>query len=116
MTKETSKKGSKAAQTKEKAKANQDIQPQGMDMERALVLDTVRVTEQAAIAASRVAGKGDSDLVDQAGVDAMRRILNELAIDGEIVIGEGERDEAPMLYIGEQVGICLLYTSDAADD
>ncbi len=75
-----------------------------MDFERALVLDTVRVTEQAAIAAARVAGKGDPDLVDQAGVDAMRRVLNELDIDGEIVIGEGERDEAPMLYIGEQVG------------
>ena len=75
-----------------------------MDMERALVLDTVRVTEQAAIAASRVAGKGDSDLVDQAGTDAMRRVLNELDIDGEIVIGEGERDEAPMLFIGEKLG------------
>jgi fructose-1,6-bisphosphatase II len=74
------------------------------DFERALVLDTVRVTEQAAIAASRVAGKGDADLVDQAGTDAMRRVLNELEIDGEIVIGEGERDEAPMLYIGEKVG------------
>jgi len=74
-------------------------------MERALVLDTVRVTEQAAIAASRVSGKGDSDLVDQAGVDAMRKVLNELDIDGEIVIGEGERDEAPMLYIGEKVGL-----------
>lgn len=74
------------------------------DMERALVLDTVRVTEQAAIAASRVAGKGDSDLVDQAGTDAMRRLLNELEIDGEIVIGEGERDQAPMLFIGEKVG------------
>lgn len=76
-----------------------------MDMERALVLDIVRVTEQAAIAAGRVVGKGDSDLVDQAGVDAMRRVLNELTIDGEIVIGEGERDEAPMLYIGEKVGL-----------
>ncbi len=77
----------------------------GMDMERALVLDTVRVTEQAAIAASRVSGMGDSDLVDQAGVDAMRKVLNELDIDGEIVIGEGERDEAPMLFIGEKVGL-----------
>jgi fructose-1,6-bisphosphatase II len=75
-----------------------------MDFERALVLDTVRVTEQAAIAAARVAGRGDADLVDQAGTDAMRRVLNELDIDGEIVIGEGERDEAPMLYIGEKVG------------
>ena len=75
-----------------------------MDFERALVLDTVRVTEQAAIAAARVAGLGDADLVDQAGTDAMRRVLNELDIDGEIVIGEGERDEAPMLFIGERVG------------
>ncbi len=74
-------------------------------METTLVMDTVRVTEQAAIAASRVAGKGDADLVDQAGVDAMRRVLNELPIDGRIVIGEGERDEAPMLYIGEKVGL-----------
>lgn len=74
-------------------------------METTLVMDTVRVTEQAAIAASRVAGKGDADLVDQAGVDAMRRVLNELPIDGRIVIGEGERDEAPMLYIGENVGL-----------
>lgn len=73
-------------------------------LEAALVLDTVRVTEHAAIAASRVAGKGDADLVDQAGVDAMRRVLNQLPIDGRIVIGEGERDEAPMLYIGERVG------------
>jgi fructose-1,6-bisphosphatase II len=74
------------------------------DFERALVLDTVRVTEQAAIAASREAGKGDEDLVDSAGTDAMRRVLNELEIDGEIVIGEGERDDAPMLFIGERVG------------
>ena len=94
----TQKKVSKTAEVKE-------TKAQPMDMERALVLDTVRITEQAAIAASRVAGKGDSDLVDQAGVDAMRRVLNELDIDGEIVIGEGERDEAPMLYIGEKVGL-----------
>ncbi len=73
-------------------------------LERALVLDTVRVTEQAAIAASRVAGMGDEDLVDTAGTEAMRRVLNELEIDGRVVIGEGERDHAPMLYIGEKVG------------
>ena len=91
-----------AETTKSKAKKSKPVR---MDMERALVLDTVRVTEQAAIAASRVSGKGDSDMVDQAGVDAMRRVLNELDIDGEIVIGEGERDEAPMLYIGEKVGL-----------
>jgi len=86
--------------------ASEDVpaRPARMDFERALVLDTVRVTEQAAIAAARVAGRGDADLVDQAGTDAMRRVLNELDIDGEIVIGEGERDEAPMLFIGEKVG------------
>src|SRR5690606_7021568 len=81
-----------------------DLDARSHHLERALVLDTVRVTEQAAIAASRVAGKGDSDMVDQAGTDAMRQVLNELEIDGEIVIGEGERDEAPMLYIGERLG------------
>lgn len=75
-----------------------------VNFESALVLDTVRVTEQAAIAASRVAGMGNSDLVDQAGTDAMRTVLNELDIAGRIVIGEGERDEAPMLYIGEELG------------
>jgi len=73
-------------------------------LERALVLDTVRVTEQAAIAASRVAGMGDEDLVDTAGTESMRSVLNELDIDGRIVIGEGERDDAPMLFIGERLG------------
>jgi fructose-1,6-bisphosphatase II len=73
-------------------------------LERALVLDTVRITEQAAIAASRVAGMGDEDLVDRAGTETMRRVLNELDIDGRIVIGEGERDDAPMLFIGERLG------------
>ena len=89
----------------DKPKKRPRKQNKAVDLERALVLDTVRITEQAAIAASRVAGKGDSDLVDQAGTDAMRRVLNELDIDGEIVIGEGERDEAPMLYIGEKLGL-----------
>jgi fructose-1,6-bisphosphatase II len=86
---------------KKKSYSNRD---EAMEMERALVLETVRVTEQAAIAARHVAGKGDSDIVDQAGTDAMWQVLNELDIDGEIVIGEGEMDEAPMLYIGEKVG------------
>ncbi len=96
----------KAPESKpDKPKKRPRKQNKAVDMERALVLDTVRITEQAAIAASRVAGKGDSDLVDQAGTDAMRRVLNELDIDGEIVIGEGERDEAPMLYIGEKLGL-----------
>jgi len=73
-------------------------------LDRGLVLDAVRVTEIAAIAAWKMVGRGDEKEADQAAVDAMRTALNDLAIDGEIVIGEGERDEAPMLYIGEKVG------------
>jgi len=74
------------------------------DLDRSLVLEAVRVTEAAAIAAWKLVGRGDEKEADQAAVDAMRTALNELHIDGEIVIGEGERDEAPMLYIGEKVG------------
>ncbi len=73
-------------------------------LDRSLVLEAVRVTEAAAVAAWSLVGRGDEKAADQAAVDAMRNALNELAIDGEIVIGEGERDEAPMLYIGEKVG------------
>ena len=73
-------------------------------LDRGLVLDAGRVTEIAAIAAWKLAGRGDEKAADQAAVDAMRTALNDLDIDGEIVIGEGERDEAPMLYIGEKVG------------
>jgi fructose-1,6-bisphosphatase II / sedoheptulose-1,7-bisphosphatase len=73
-------------------------------LDRGLVLEAVRVTEIAAIAAWKLAGRGDEKAADQAAVDAMRTALNDLDIDGEIVIGEGERDEAPMLYIGEKVG------------
>jgi fructose-1,6-bisphosphatase II / sedoheptulose-1,7-bisphosphatase len=73
-------------------------------LDRNLIMDAVRVTEIAAIAAWNLAGRGDEKAADQAAVDAMRTALNDLAIDGEIVIGEGERDEAPMLYIGEKVG------------
>jgi fructose-1,6-bisphosphatase II / sedoheptulose-1,7-bisphosphatase len=73
-------------------------------LDRSLVMDAVRVTEAAAMAAWSLAGRGDEKAADQAAVDAMRTALNELAIDGLIVIGEGERDEAPMLYIGEKVG------------
>jgi fructose-1,6-bisphosphatase II / sedoheptulose-1,7-bisphosphatase len=72
--------------------------------DRSLVLDAVWATEAAAIAAWKLAGRGDEKAADQAAVDALRNALNELAIDGLIVIGEGERDEAPMLYIGEKVG------------
>ena len=73
-------------------------------LHRALTMEIVRVTEQAAIAAARLRGRGDEKAADQAAVDAMRRELNRLAISGRIVIGEGERDEAPMLFIGEEVG------------
>ena len=73
-------------------------------LDRGLVLEAVRVTEIAAIAAWKLVGRGDEKAADQAAVDAMRTALNDLDIDGEIVIGEGERDEAPMLYIGEKVG------------
>jgi fructose-1,6-bisphosphatase II / sedoheptulose-1,7-bisphosphatase len=73
-------------------------------LDRSLVMEAVRVTEAAAIAAADLVGRGDEKAADQAAVDAMRTALNEQAIDGLIVIGEGERDEAPMLYIGEKVG------------
>ncbi len=71
---------------------------------RILTLELVRVTERAAVAAARLRGRGDEKAADQAAVDAMRRELQRLPIDGTIVIGEGERDEAPMLYIGEKLG------------
>ena len=73
-------------------------------MKRELALEFARVTEAAALAAHKWVGRGDKEAADQAAVDAMRTMLNRLAIDGEIVIGEGEIDEAPMLYIGEHVG------------
>lgn len=73
-------------------------------LDRVLVLEMVRVTEYAAIAASRMVGRGDEKAADAAAVEAMRDALNKLAFDGTVVIGEGERDEAPMLYIGEKVG------------
>ncbi|WP_078719523.1 MULTISPECIES: class II fructose-bisphosphatase [unclassified Bartonella] len=74
-------------------------------LDRILTLELVRVTEYAAVAAARWRGRGDEKAADQAAVDAMRRELNCLPIDGTVVIGEGERDEAPMLYIGEKVGL-----------
>jgi fructose-1,6-bisphosphatase II / sedoheptulose-1,7-bisphosphatase len=72
--------------------------------DRNLAIETVRVTEAAAIASARLMGRGDEKAADQAAVDAMRNALNALDIRGTVVIGEGERDEAPMLYIGEEVG------------
>src|SRR3954469_9906025 len=73
-------------------------------LERILTLELVRVTERAAVSAARLRGRGQEKDADQAAVDAMRRELNALPIDGTVVIGEGERDEAPMLFIGERVG------------
>jgi fructose-1,6-bisphosphatase II / sedoheptulose-1,7-bisphosphatase len=79
------------------------VQPD-LALERVLTLEIVRVTERAAVSAARLTGRGNEKAADQAAVDAMRRELNKLPINGTIVIGEGERDEAPMLFIGETVG------------
>lgn len=73
-------------------------------MDRNLALEAVRVTEAAALSCARLTGRGDEKAADQAAVDAMRKAFDALPIDGTVVIGEGERDEAPMLYIGEKVG------------
>src|SRR3954449_1789815 len=73
-------------------------------LERILSIEIVRVTERAAVSAARLRGHGKDKASDQAAVDAMRRELNKLPIDGTVVIGEGEMDEAPMLFIGEKVG------------
>jgi len=75
-------------------------------LEKTLGLEIIEVVEQAAIASSRLMGKGLKNEADQLAVEAMRARMNEMNMRGRIVIGEGERDEAPMLYIGEEVGIC----------
>src|SRR3954453_10925279 len=87
----------------EAAHAAITVEP-GKIIERILTLELVRVTERAAVASARLRGRGNEKAADQAAVDAMRRELNRLQIDGTVVIGEGERDEAPMLFIGERVG------------
>jgi len=73
-------------------------------LDRNLALETVRVTEMAALSSSLHMGRGDENAADQSAVNAMRNFLNSLMISGKVVIGEGERDKAPMLYIGEKVG------------
>lgn len=83
-------------------------------MERELALEFARVTEAAALAAQKWVGRGDKNLADGAAVEAMRNVLNRIKIDGEIVIGEGEIDEAPMLYIGEKLG--LKYNPETAEE
>ena len=79
-------------------------------MERELSLEFVRVVEEAAIESARTMGRGDAHLADQAAVEAMRRVLDTVPVAGTVVIGEGERDEAPMLYIGEKVGLKKEYS------
>ena len=84
---------------------NNEIHVKPRDViERILSMELVRVTERAAVSAARWRGHGNETAADQAAVDAMRRELNKLPIDGTVVIGEGERDEAPMLFIGEKIG------------
>jgi len=83
-------------------------------MDRNLALEVVRVTEAAALACSRLMGRGDRDGADRLAVEAMRRAFETVRVRGTVVIGEGERDEAPMLYIGEQVGTGWKLPADAA--
>lgn len=83
-------------------------------MDKNLAIEVVRVTEAAALASARLMGRGDEKAADQAAVDAMRKAFNSIKICGTVVIGEGERDEAPMLYIGEKVG-CGDNNSSAID-
>jgi fructose-1,6-bisphosphatase II len=85
-------------------------------MERELALEFVRITEAAALAAGRLMGRGDKEAADQAAVDAMRNVFDTVHIDGTVVIGEGEMDEAPMLYIGERVGTGSEPSVDVAVD
>lgn len=84
-------------------------------MDRNLALEFVRITEAAALACSRFMGRGDEKAADQAAVNAMRSAFNSIRIDGTVVIGEGERDEAPMLYIGEKVGAAAGGDGPAVD-
>ena len=86
------------------------------DPDRNLALELVRATEAAAMAAARFMGRGDKEKVDQAAVDAMRPVLGSVAMDGVVVIGEGEKDEAPMLYNGERVGSGVPPAVDVAVD
>jgi fructose-1,6-bisphosphatase II len=87
-----------------------------LDPDRNLALELVRATEAAAMAAARHLGRGDKELVDQAAVDAMRPVFNSMAMSGVVVIGEGEKDNAPMLYNGEQLGTGVPPQVDVAVD
>src|SRR5204862_3800981 len=85
-------------------KQTRDCMANSQDLDRNLAMELVRATEAAALAAGRHLGRGDKEAVDQAAVDAMRLVLQTVDMDGVVVIGEGEKDEAPMLYIGEHIG------------
>ncbi len=87
-----------------------------MELERELALEFVRVTEAAALASGRLMGRGDKEGADNAAVEAMRYVFDTVSIDGVVVIGEGEMDEAPMLYIGEKVGTGSAPQVDVAVD
>jgi len=90
--------------------------PHNLMLDRILTMEIVRVTERAAVNAARLRGRGEEKAADQAAVDAMRRELNNLPIDGTVVICEGEMDEAPMLFIGEKVGAKGGFKVDIAVD
>src|ERR1700730_9124894 len=90
--------------------------PHSLMLERILTLPTIHLTERAAVNAGRLRERGEEKAADQAAVDAMRRELNNLPIDGTVVIGEGELDEAPMLFIGEKVGSPGGFKVDIAVD
>jgi fructose-1,6-bisphosphatase II len=89
---------------------------QSVRPDRNLALELVRVTEAAALAAARLVGRGDKEAADQAAVDAMRNVLDSVSMDGVVVIGEGEKDEAPMLFNGEEIGDGSLPKVDVAVD
>ena len=84
--------------------------------DRNLAMELARVTEAAALAAGRWIGHGDKIAADAAAVDAMRLMIDTVSMHGTVVIGEGEKDNAPMLFNGEEVGDCLLYTSPSPRD
>src|ERR1700726_2510773 len=90
--------------------------PASPALKRVLSIEIARVTERAAVAAARLRGRGAEKMSDQAAVDAMRQELRRLPIDGTVVIGEGEMDEAPMLFIGEKVGAPGGFKVDIAVD
>src|ERR671912_2791169 len=97
--------------TSKPPKSNADALEHQSYIDSDLSLDFLRVVEQAAIACAHTMGQGDRHKSDQVAVEAMRREMDNVPIDGTIVIGEGERDEAPMLYIGEKVGTAVKETT-----